>query len=48
MTQLLSNDVTFIFYKKDFNKGEEVILGTNGDPLSVIMYTVFVSPKAIH
>lgn len=47
-TAFLSNDVTFIFYKKDFNKGEEVILGTNGDPLSVIMYTVFVSPKAIH
>jgi len=41
----LSNDVTFIFYKKDFAKGEEVTLGTNGDPISVIMYTVFVSPK---
>ncbi len=44
-TAFLSNDVTFNFYKKDFAKGEEVTLGTNGEPSSVIMYTVFVSPK---
>jgi hypothetical protein len=41
----LSDDVTSIFYKKDFAKGAEVTLGTNGDPSSVIMYTVFVASK---
>lgn len=41
----LSNDVTFVFYTKDFAKGTEITLGTNGESSSVIMYTVFASLK---
>lgn len=38
-----SNDVDYILYRKGFNSGEKVLLGTNGPTASVIMYSVFVT-----
>ncbi len=42
-----SNDVSYILYRKDFNSGEKVVLGTNGPTAGVIMYSVFVTELSI-
>lgn len=41
-----SNDVTFSVYKKTFDEGAEVTLGTNGMNGAVVNYTVFVKEAA--
>ncbi len=41
LTALSSNDVTFNLYKKNFNEGETVTLGQNGQSSGCIGYTVF-------
>lgn len=47
MTAESSNDVTFVLYKKAFNSGETVTLGTNGMNGNVINYTVFATATTI-
>ena len=46
MTVKSSNDVVFDLYKKTFNSGETVSLGTNGMKGTVVNYTVFVTAAA--
>ena len=46
MTAATDNDVTFSVYKKTFEDGAEVTLGTNGMSGTVVNYTVFVKEAA--
>ncbi|MBO4866172.1 MAG: rhamnogalacturonan lyase [Ruminococcus sp.] len=46
LTASSSNDVTFTAYKKEFNAGDKVVLGTNGMTGYVVNYTVFVKEKS--
>lgn len=46
MSAATSNDVTFSVYKKTFDEGAEVTLGTNGMNGAVVNYTVFVKEAA--
>lgn len=46
MTAATDNDVTFSVYKKTFEDGAEVTLGTNGMSGTVVNYTVFVREAA--
>ena len=41
-----SNDLTFIFYRKDISKGDTVVIGGNGYATNVVNYTVLVTEKA--
>ena len=47
LTAQSSNDVTFVAYKKTFEAGEKVVLGTNGMTGNVINYTVFVKAPEV-
>ena len=47
LTAQSSNDVTFVAYKKTFEAGEKVVLGTNGMTGNVINYTVFVKTPEV-
>ncbi len=42
MTAAISNDVTFQIYERSVQKGESVLLGTNGGAYNLVNYTVFV------
>lgn len=46
LTCTSSNDVTFIVYKADFNSGDTVVLGSNGQNSYCVNYDVFVTEKA--
>ena len=46
LTATSSNDVTFVAYKKSFNSGDRVVLGTNGMTGYVVNYTVFVKEQS--
>lgn len=43
LTATSSNDVTFIFYKNSFKKGEKITLGTNGQSAYCVNYTTIVT-----
>lgn len=43
MTMKSSNDVTFVIYQKNFNNGDIVELGSNGQSAYCVNYTVFLS-----
>ena len=45
LTARSSNDVTYTAYKKAFNAGDKVVLGTNGMTGYVVNYTVFVKEQ---
>ncbi len=47
LTAQSSNDVTFNFYTKQFQKGDTVTLGTNGGAYNLVNYTAMVKPSAI-
>ena len=47
LTARSSNEVDFVAYKKTFEAGEKVVLGTNGMTGNVINYTVFVKEPEI-
>lgn len=44
-TASTSNDLTFIFYKKNFSKGDKITIGGNAHSYSVVNYTVFAVPQ---
>lgn len=41
-----TNDVIFTLYKKDFSKSEKITLGTNGQSVLCVNYTVLAVPSA--
>lgn len=43
LTASSSNDVTFVFYKNTFKKGEKITLGTNGQSAYCVNYTAIVT-----
>ncbi len=43
MTMKSSNDVTFVIYQKNFNNGDTVELGSNGQSAYCVNYTIFLS-----
>jgi len=43
MTMKSSNDVTFVIYQKNFNAGDTVELGANGQAAYCVNYTMFLS-----
>lgn len=45
LTAASSNDVTFVFYKKKYNKGDEIILGTNGQCAFCVNYTAIITEQ---
>ncbi len=46
MTTSYNDDFDFTFYKKDFAKGDKIILGANGQSAYCVNYTVLVTEKA--
>ena len=46
MTAQTDNDVTFVLYKKTYDQGAKVSLGTNGMKGTVVNYTVFAAEAA--
>ncbi|HAJ97890.1 MAG TPA: hypothetical protein DCO72_09165 [Ruminococcus sp.] len=43
LTAKSSNDVTFVIYQKNFNNGDTVELGSNGQSAYCVNYTIFLS-----
>ncbi len=46
MTTSYNDDFEFTFYKKNFAKGDKIILGANGQSAYCVNYTVLVTEKA--
>ena len=47
MTTSYNDDFEFTFYKKNFAKGDKIILGANGQSAYCVNYTVLVTEKAL-
>ncbi len=43
---LTANDTAFVIYSKEFNSGDSITLGTNGQSASCMNYAVFIQEKS--